>query len=72
MTTTPYDQRRRVHLASWLPFIRHYIEMMLTMAVGMFALMPLRPIALHAVGAPHLLDRAEPMAWSWPPTWPSG
>jgi CheY-like chemotaxis protein len=62
MTTTPYDQPRHAYLASWLPFIRHYIEMVLAMAVGMFALMPLWPVALHAVGAPHLLDRAEPMA----------
>ena len=29
MTTTPYDQPRRRHLAPWLPFIRHYIEMVL-------------------------------------------
>jgi hypothetical protein len=62
MTTTPYDQPRRRHLASWLPFIRHYIEMVLAMAVGMFALIPLWTYALQAAGAPHLLDRAEPMA----------
>jgi hypothetical protein len=29
MTTTPYDQPRRRHLAGWLPFIRHYIETVL-------------------------------------------
>lgn len=62
MTTTAYDQPRRRHPAGWLPFIRHYIEMVLAMTVGMFALMPLWPVAFHAVGAPHLLDRAEPMA----------
>ena len=72
MTTTPYDQPRRRHLAGWLPFIRHYIEMVLAMAVGMFALMPLWPVAFHAVGAPHLLDRAEPMALAMATTWPSG
>jgi hypothetical protein len=62
MTTTPYDQPRRTHLASWLPFIRHYIEMVLAMAVGMFALMPLWPVVFQAAGAPHLLDHAELMA----------
>jgi len=64
MTSTPYDQPRRRHLAGWLPFIRHYIEMVLAMAVGMFALMPLWTYALQAAGAPHLLDHAEPMALS--------
>jgi uncharacterized membrane protein (DUF2068 family) len=62
MTTTTYDEPRRSNLASWLPFIRHYIEMVLAMAIGMFALMPLWTLAVQAAGAPHLLDRAEPMA----------
>ena len=39
MTTAPHDQPRHSHLAGWLPFIRHYIEMVLAMAIGMFALM---------------------------------
>src|SRR5215470_17242542 len=56
MTTTPYDQPRRPHLAGWLPFIRHYIEMVLAMAFGMVALMPLEMWAVQAVGAPHVLD----------------
>ena len=64
MTTTTYDQPRRRHLAGWMPFIRHYIEMVLAMAIGMLALMPLSAYVLQAVGAPHLLDRAEPMALS--------
>ena len=64
MTSAPYDQPRRRHLAGWLPFIRHYIEMVLAMAIGMYALMPLSAYALQAAGAPHLLDRAEPMALS--------
>ena len=64
MTSTPYDQPRRTHLAGWLPFIRHYAEMVLAMAIGMFALMPLWTHALQAAGAPHLLDHAEPMALS--------
>ena len=62
MTTPTYDEPRRSNLASWLPFIRHYIEMVLAMAIGMFALMPLWTLAVRAAGAPHLLDRAEPMA----------
>jgi hypothetical protein len=62
MTTTPYDQPRRRPLAGWLPFIRHYIEMVLAMAAGMVALMPAWTLALQAAGAPHLLDHAEPMA----------
>jgi len=62
MTSTPYDQPRRTHLAGWLPFIRHYIEMLLAMAIGMVALHPLWTLALQAAGAPHLLDHAELMA----------
>ena len=62
MTATPYDQPRRRHLAGWLPFIRHYIEMLLAMAIGMVALHPLWTLTLQAAGAPHLLDHAELMA----------
>jgi hypothetical protein len=62
MATIPYDQPRRRHLAGWLPFIRHYIEMVLAMAIGMFALMPLWTSAFQAAGAPHLLDHIELMA----------
>jgi hypothetical protein len=36
--------------------------MVLAMAVGMLALMPLGTLAFQAAGAPHLLDHAEPMA----------
>lgn len=61
MTTTPYDQPRRPHPAGWLPFVRHYIEMVLAMAIGMVALMPLEMWAFHAAGAPHVLDRVELM-----------
>jgi flagellar biosynthetic protein FliP len=61
MTTTPYDQPRRRHLAPWLPFIRHYIEMVLAMVIGMIASMPLGALAFAAAGAPHLLDHVEPM-----------
>ena len=58
MITTPYDQPRRPNLAGWAPFIRHYIEMVLAMAIGMVALMPLEMWAVQAAGAPHLLDHA--------------
>ena len=61
MTSTPYDQPRRPHLGSWLPFIRHYIEMVLAMAIGMVALHPLWTFAAQAAGAPQLLDHAELM-----------
>jgi len=62
MTTIPQGQPRRRNLVGWLPFIRHYIEMVLAMAIGMFALMPLWAVALQATGTPHLLDHAELMA----------
>ena len=55
MTTTHYDQPRRTPLAGWLPFIRHYAEMVLAMAIGMVALHPLWTFALQAAGVPHLL-----------------
>ena len=61
MTTTLYDEPRRPHLAGWLPFIRHYIEMVLAMAIGMVASMPLGSVIFAAVGAPHLMDHAVPM-----------
>ena len=61
MIATPYDQPRRRHLAGWLPFVRHYIEMLLAMAIGMVALHPLWTFALQAAGVPHLLDHAELM-----------
>ena len=61
MTTTPYGEPRRTRLAGWLPFIRHYAEMVLAMAIGMVALHPLWTFALQAADAPHLLDHAEPM-----------
>ena len=61
MTTTAYDEPRRRHLGGWLPFVRHYIEMVLAMAIGMFALHPLWTFAFRAAGAPHLLDHVELM-----------
>ena len=64
MTTAPYEQPRRRHLAGWLPFITHYIEMVIAMVIGMYAFMPVWKVAFQAVGAPHLLDHAEPMTLS--------
>jgi hypothetical protein len=61
MTITVYDEPRRRHLAGWLPFIRHYIEMVVAMAIGMVALHPLWTLAFQAAGAPHLLDHIELM-----------
>ena len=61
MTTTPYHQPRRPHLAGWLPFIRHYFEMVLAMAIGMVALHPLAMFAFQAAGAAQLLDNTEVM-----------
>ena len=58
MTTIPYDQPRHRHLAGWLPFIRHYIEMVLAMAVGMFALMPLWPVGFRALSGGY-----DPRSW---------
>jgi len=61
MATTPYHQPSRRHLAPWLPFIRHYFEMVLAMAIGMIASMPLGTLVFQAAGAPHLMDQAVPM-----------
>jgi hypothetical protein len=61
MTTTPYDQPRRSHLAGWAPFIRHYIEMVLAMAIGMVALMPLEMSAFQAAGVSQVMNRVELM-----------
>ena len=40
-------------------FVRHYLEMMAAMIVGMVALGPLWTLALNAAGTPPLLDRPE-------------
>ena len=40
-------------------FVRHYLEMVAAMIVGMVALGPLWTLALNAAGAPELLDRPE-------------
>ena len=38
-------------------FVRHYLEMVAAMIVGMVALGPLWTFALNAAGTPALLDR---------------
>ena len=40
-------------------FVRHYLEMVAAMIVGMVVLGPLWTLALDAAGAPGLLDRPE-------------
>jgi hypothetical protein len=40
-------------------FVRHYLEMVAAMIVGMVALGPLWTLALNAAGTPGLLDRPE-------------
>jgi hypothetical protein len=40
-------------------FVRHYLEMVAAMIVGMVALGPLWTLVLDAAGAPALLDRPE-------------
>jgi hypothetical protein len=40
-------------------FVRHYLEMVAAMIVGMVALGPLWTLALDAAGTPTLLDRPE-------------
>jgi hypothetical protein len=40
-------------------FIRHYLEMVAAMIIGMVALGPLWSLGLNALGAPTLLDRPE-------------
>ena len=51
MTATPYEQPHRPRRAGWAPFIRHYIEMVLAMAIGMVALMPVEMWAVQAAGS---------------------
>ena len=40
-------------------FIRHYLEMVAAMIVGMLVLGPVWSLGLDALGAPALLDRPE-------------
>jgi hypothetical protein len=41
-------------------FVRHYVEMLVAMVVGMVVLTPLWDLGLGALGASWLLDRTEP------------
>jgi hypothetical protein len=58
MTTTSVQTIAYGRVKSWWPFVRHYLEMVVTMGLGMVALHPLWRLALHAAGAPHALDHA--------------
>ncbi len=46
----------------WWPFTRHYLEMVVTMALGMVLLHPLWAVGLDAAGAGRLLDHDTVMA----------
>ncbi len=61
ITTASREPRTR-HQVTWRPFIRHYVEMVLAMAAGMFALHPLWTFGLRVGGAPQVLHHAELMA----------
>ncbi|MGY1704383.1 hypothetical protein ACI79C_07400 [Geodermatophilus sp. SYSU D00697] len=54
---TPHDSRRRTRT-----LVRHYLEMLVAMVVGMVALHPVWDLVLGAFGAGAVLDRPEPMA----------
>jgi hypothetical protein len=47
---------------AWGPFVRHYLEMVLAMAVGMVVLHPLWAVGLDALGLPGALHHAPVMA----------
>ena len=47
---------------SWGALVRHYLEMVVTMAIGMVVLHPLWAVGLNALGLPGALDRASVMA----------
>lgn len=53
MTTNPTTTVTR----RWRPFARHFLEMVLAMALGMMLLQPLWRFGLPAVGAGHPLDK---------------
>jgi hypothetical protein len=57
-TDCPGNLRR----SGWHPLIRHFLEMVVTMAVGMVALHPLWKLALRGLGAPHVLTHPTLMA----------
>jgi hypothetical protein len=71
------DEAPARRIASW-PLVRHYLEMVITMAVGMVVLHPLWAVGLDASGLPGALDQATVMvlvmatdmslgmgAWMW-------
>jgi len=47
---------------AWGPFVRHYLEMVVTMVIGMAVLQPLWAIAFDASGLQSALDNATVMA----------
>jgi hypothetical protein len=47
---------------AWPPLARHYVEMLITMVIGMMALHPVWQFGLHMVGASPALSHATVMA----------
>jgi copper chaperone CopZ len=47
---------------SWWPFVRHYLEMVVAMVVGMVVLGPVVNLVLSLLGVPDLFDGTEAMA----------
>ena len=47
---------------AWRAFARHYLEMVVTMVVGMMVLHPLWSVGFEALGLPDALDHATVMA----------
>ncbi len=64
MTTTPMTTTadRAGAVRRWWPFARHFLEMVLTMALGMIALDPLWQLGLAVIGAGSLLHYDTVMA----------
>lgn len=66
---SPEPHRARAHSpaparpgTAWGAFVRHYLEMVVSMAVGMVVLHPLWAVGLIALGLPDALDHAVVMA----------
>src|SRR3954469_1029124 len=56
------DQAPAPTATAWGAFARHYVEMLITMVVGMMVLHPLWAVALEALGLPGALHDATVMA----------
>lgn len=61
-TTSACEAPRARAPIAWAPLARHYVEMLVTMVIGMTALDPVWHFGLRLVGASHALDRSTVMA----------